>query len=267
MNTLHRLLSAALLAGALLAPVPAHAADDKPAAAAGGETTESGGESEEQAKAKNKTPTLADRIRPVSGSLFIRKGRSELEPQIGLSVNDAFFQKYMFGLKYAYHLSDPLAIELGGAFGISMPSGTVNRCTSAGCDTPTKDMLKGTPGDIGLILGGGVNWAPLYGKINVLAEKVIHFDTFFMAGIDGIQYKQPVLDLSQDPASAFAVGGHFGVGQHFVFNDFSALRVELRDYVYQGQRAVNGAYQSHLENQLMLDLGISFFFPLHPSEI
>ena len=56
------------------------------------------------------------------------------------------------------------------------------------------------------------------------------------------------------------------VGQHFVFNDWSALRVELRDYVYSGNRALNGQLQSHIESQFMLDVGISFFFPIHPSE-
>lgn len=265
MNTISRLLSAALLLAALGLPLRARAADAKPAAS--GDTGETAGEGEaEQQKDKGKVPTLEDRIRPVSGSLFIRKGRSELEPMVGISVNDAFFQKYMFGLKYQYHLSDNLGIELGGAFGISMASGNVNICRPEGCGTPDKSQLKGTPGDIGMIVGLGANWSPLYGKINLMAEKVIHFDTFFMGGLDGIQYKQPVLDLTQDPASTFAFGGHIGVGQHFVFNDFSALRVELRDYVYQGQRAVNGAYQSHLENQLMLDIGVSFFFPLHPSE-
>jgi len=114
-----RQLWAALLLLALAAPARALAADAKPAADAAG--AESGTEEEAGAKKdeKSNTKTLEDRIRPVSGSLFIRKGRSEIEPELGISFNDAFFQKYMFGLKYAYHATDSFSVELGGAFGIT----------------------------------------------------------------------------------------------------------------------------------------------------
>ncbi|MBS2029152.1 MAG: outer membrane beta-barrel domain-containing protein [Deltaproteobacteria bacterium] len=268
-----RKLSLALLALAVIVPARAHAADSKDAAAkpAAGETggEASGGEegdNQQKQNEKSGAKTLEERIRPVSGSLFIRKSRSELEPVVGISFNDAFFQKYMFGLRYAYHATDSFSVELGGAFGISMPSGEVNTCTAQGCVTPTKDQLQGTPGNVGLIIGASGVWAPLYGKINLVGEKVLHFDTFFLGGLDGLSYAVPSVDPSVAPTSTFTFGGHFGIGQHFVINDFTALRVELRDYLYSGQRAVNGVLESHLENQFMLDIGVSFFFPLHPTE-
>ena len=270
------ILSSCILALALVAPLGARAADAKagdtakPAAAESSAAGESSG-GDEEGGTKSEKPqgkTLEERIRPVSGSLFVRKGRSELEPEVGLSFNDAFFQKYFFGLKYAYHATDSFSVELGGAFGISTSSGQVNRCDADGCTAPTKDELAGTPGNLSLIIGASAVWAPLYGKINLVGEKVLHFDTFFLGGLDGIQYAQPALDPGASSTGTFTFGGHFGVGQHFVLNEWSALRIELRDYLYSGQRAAPGGteYTSHLENQLMLNVGVSFFFPLHPSD-
>jgi outer membrane beta-barrel protein len=255
------MLKRALLAGLLLAPGVVRAAPQ--AATEGAGTTGESSTDEDKSAKKNGPRTLEDRIRPVSGGLFVRKGRTELTPNVNVSVNDAFFQKYMFGLKLAYHLSDSFAIGLHGAFGISTPSGAINKCTADGCSTPTKDDLVTTPGNITLLAGLGAEWSPLYGKLNFFGEKVLHFDTFFQGGLDGVQYANPA---AQDNASAFTFGGHVGVGQHFVINEFSAIRVELRDYIYQGQRTNNSGAESHLENQLMLEIGLSFFFPLHASE-
>ena len=256
---LHLLCVAAL---AVLAPRRALAAD-APKSEKGDKTEAGGSEEEEKAKATNKIPSLADHIKPVSGAIFEGAGRHELTPELDISLNDPFFQKYMFGLKYAYHINNQFSIGVRGVFGFATPSSSVNVCSpTLGCNTPTLQQLTPTPGNIGLIVGLDVAWAPLYGKMNFFGEKVVHFDTFAVAGFDGIQYHDP----SSTPAGAtvFAPGGHVGIGQHYLFNSWFGIRADLRDYIYPGRRDVNGTAQSGIENQLMLELGASFFFPLHP---
>lgn len=267
MTRSHLMLAAATWALVALAPRVARAQADKASSktAASAESSDASDDDSQAAPEKTAHQTLADRIRPVSGAVFTRKGRSELEPLINVSLNDAFFQKYMFGLKFAYHATESVAIELSGAFALNTTAGTINKCSDASCAAPTGDDLKGTPGKLGLVAGLDVMWAPLYGKLNLAGEKVLHFDTFGLVGLDAVQYQQPALGPNDDATSAFTFGGHFGVGQHFVFNQWSALRVQFCDYIYSGQRAVNGEAKSHLENQLMLEVGVSFFFPLHPS--
>ena len=139
------ILSSCILALALVAPLGARAADAKagdtakPAAAESSAAGESSG-GDEEGGTKSEKPqgkTLEERIRPVSGSLFVRKGRSELEPEVGLSFNDAFFQKYFFGLKYAYHATDsfsvasttptaPLSGGQGGSFTATSGTGNIS---------------------------------------------------------------------------------------------------------------------------------------------
>jgi outer membrane beta-barrel protein len=220
----------------------------------------SSSDEEEKAKTTNKIPTLEDRIKPVSGAIFEGGGRHELSPEFDLSLDDPFFQKYMFGLKYAYHINNQFAVGLRGVFGFATPSSSVNICNSLTCGAPTLQQLLMTPGDIGLMIGLNLDWAPLYGKMNFFGERVLHFDTFVSAGPDVIQYHDP----SAAGNAAFTFGGHVGVGQHYLFNQWFGIRVDFRDYFYAGNRDVNGVAQGGLENQLMLEIGASFFFPLHP---
>src|SRR5262249_57098968 len=52
---------------------------------------------------KDRVGPLRERIPPVSGHLFRKKGRFELSPSASLSIKDAFFTKYMLGLALTYH--------------------------------------------------------------------------------------------------------------------------------------------------------------------
>src|ERR1700722_5489060 len=108
----HLLVAASL---AWLSPLTALAADppaaDAPPPAANPDKSPkgaeaAGGEEEEKAKATNKIPSLDEKIRPVSGAIFSEAGRHELGLDIDFSINDPFFQKYMFGLRYAYHINN-----------------------------------------------------------------------------------------------------------------------------------------------------------------
>jgi outer membrane beta-barrel protein len=224
-------------------------------------STSTSGEDEESKQAQQGPQTLEQRIRPVSGTLFPEAGRHELAPEIGLSLADPFFQKLAFGVKYAYHFTNSFSLGLHFDYALSFPSNGVNICDTTGCHAPTSADLVKTPGNLSMIIGVDAAWAPLYGKVNVLAEKVIHLDGFVVGGLDGIQYADP----SNGGSSTFTFGGHVGVGTHIFFNDFFCLRLDLREYLYAGHRDQNGAAEGRLENQMMFELGFDFFLPLHPN--
>jgi outer membrane beta-barrel protein len=246
---------------ALLFPQAAFAADAPPAASKPASDSTQTNDEEDKPAQTSKIPTLEDRIRPVSGSLFSRAGRHELTPEFGLSLDDAFFSKYMFGLRYAYHVIESVSVGLRAGYAISTSSGNVAVCdsTTGVCAAPTKDQLVRAPGNMSLVAGIEGAWAPLYGKINVVGEKALHFDTFLEGGLDGVQYADPSGDTPG--ASKFTFGFHVGVGQHYVINDFTAVRIDLRDVIYRGTRDEVGVATPVFENQLMLTIGLSFFLP------
>ncbi|MBX7113374.1 MAG: outer membrane beta-barrel domain-containing protein [Myxococcaceae bacterium] len=211
---------------------------------------------------KDSSGPLRDRIRPVTGHLFLMKGRFELSPGISISVKDAFFTKYVFGLSATYYFTESLGLSLRGGYALSVTSGAAQICVrdasgNASCRLPTDTELNGLDangrtkafGKIGLLAGLDLQWAPVYGKISLTAEKVIGFNMYAMAGPQLVQ---------QGPNNALTVGGNVGLGMRFFFNRWLCLRTELRDVIYMEP---NGPIGDSLRNQLMIDFGFSLFFP------
>ena len=245
------------LAWLLAAPAAVHAAED-PAPAADADAAAEGRKRAEDEKRANVPANLDldQRIRPVSGNLFLKDGRHEFSPTVDLSLNDAFFSKYVFGLRYAYHLTEKWSVGGNLGWALSTPSGAVTTCNSKGegCETPTKERLARTPGDFDVLGGVDVSWAPLYGKISVLAEKVLHFDTYAIGGA-GVVRTRLAPEGEVDPVSTLSPEVHLGVGQRYFLGRSATLRFEIRDVIYQQE--VGG--RTDVQNQLLFGVGLSFF--------
>jgi outer membrane beta-barrel protein len=151
--------------------------------------------------------------------------------------------------------------RLHGSYLLNTPGGAVNVCGSEGCRSPQMSDLDSVPGNVSVLAGLEVAWSPFYGKVNIMAEKVLHFDTSIFIGGDLIMYgaydpKKQVNGVTVGGnAQTPTAGGHIGIGERVVFNDFLALRIELRDYMYAGKTLLDTEFQ----NQLMLEIGVSFF--------
>ncbi|HZJ52861.1 MAG TPA: outer membrane beta-barrel domain-containing protein [Myxococcaceae bacterium] len=210
---------------------------------------------------------LKDRVPPVTGYSFLMARRFEIAPTFSLSFRDAFWTKYVVGATLTYHFTETLGLALRGGYAFTSVSGAAQVCPSPteACFSPSKEQLDGKgPGQIKLITALDFEWAPLYGKISLLAEGFAHFNLYLIAGPTAVQYKAPKDGSVPGSDSAWAVGGEAGLGMRFIFNRWMALRFELRDVIYrektQGATETTGAsYQ--VRNQLFFDIGLSFFFP------
>jgi outer membrane beta-barrel protein len=232
-----RVLPLALLCAAAFAPPPARADD---------------------------SDAFAGKVQPVSGQLYRKAGRFELTPAVGLSLNDAFFTKVLLGAKATWHFSEWLALTGSFAGGFASPTGSTEVCpANQGCHPAFKDQLAAVPGEIKTIGGLEVGFSPVYAKVNLLAEKVGHFDLSLLAGADRISYRE-VLAPPSSPGSPVgtgtkaAFGGHAGLGARLFFADWGALRLEFKDYLY----FVKVSGSTKLEQQLLVETGLSVFFPL-----
>jgi outer membrane beta-barrel protein len=213
--------------------------------------------------AASEADAFAGKVQPISGQLYRKAGRLELTPGLERSLNDAFFTKYLFGAKATWHLTEWLAV--GGSFagGFSDQTGSTQVCPpSQGCRSATKAQLAAVPGEVKMKGGVEVGFAPVYGKLNLLAEKVVHLDLSLLAGADWIAYREVLAPPSSphqavSPGTKAAVGGHLGLGSRLFLAEWGALRLELKDYLY----AASVAGESKLQQQLMVELGLSFFLP------
>ena len=207
---------------------------------------------------KDSVGPLRERVRPVSGNLFLKKGRFEVSPGVGISVKDAFWTKYILGASLTYFLSENFAIGVRAGYSLPVVSGAAQICNQVGlvrtCAPPTPEQLTKAhaPGKITPLVGGlDLQWSPIYGKISLVSERFAHFDMYGMIGPQVVQYDAPTT------GTALTVGGNIGLGVRFYFNKWLALRTELRDVIYVEQAVPS----SLLRNQILVDFGFSMFFP------
>lgn len=221
------------------------------------------------ARAQTKADAFAGKIPPISGQLYRKAGRLELTASGNLSLNDAFLRKYFGGLKLGYHLSEAWAISLHAAGGFSAKTGSAVVCSATGgCGDATERMLQQVPGQITALGGLEVGWSPVYAKLNVLSEKVAHFDLSLLGGVDAILHDEVLSKQAADvlaatggvPKTQTTLGGHVGLGARVFLSEAMALRLEVKDYVYAVAVPNNGSGKDW-QNQLFTELGFSFFFP------
>ncbi len=205
-----------------------------------------------------------NKVKPVSGQLYTKAGKLELAPSVQISMNDAFFSKYLVGARLGYHLTEVWSVALTGSYAFAHgATGSTTVCTSnAGCREALPRELYQVPGYVKYLVGAEVAFSPVYGKLNLFAEKALHFDLSIFAGADLVGYRD-VLDATSalsgaTPADGTSPGGHLGVGTRIFLGRNTALGLELKDVLYQ----VKGLPTGKLQNQLMAQAALSFFVPM-----
>ncbi len=204
------------------------------------------------AEAERDDRTLADRIKAVERKVFLKRRRFELQPYVGMDLNDAFFQHFFVGASAGYHLGDNFAVELrGGASVAEIQKGSVRFVRVA-----TGSLLEGAPS---LVAHADLNalWAPVYGKLSLFGESILHFDTFVTAGggifvTDRPERRDGVLVEATNVNPAL----NLGLGQRYFITEWLVFRWDLRNYSFL-ETGAGGSVQ----NVTVLGLALSGFFP------
>lgn len=184
---------------------------------------------------------LSDRVKSVQRKVFLKRHRFEFYPHFGIDLNDAFYAHLVLGGSVGYHIVDSLALE--GRFGYvleSVEEEPVRFLRQSAGALPARPPRFELHGELDAI------WAPLYGKISLFGESILHFDTYLAVG--GGVFKT---DEGVSPAI------NFGLGQRYFVNDWLVVRVELRDYIFPDTRD----RESDLQNLLMVNVSVSAFLP------
>jgi len=212
---------------------------------------------------KDRVGPLRERIRPVSGHMFLKKGRFEFSPSLTLSMTDAFFNKYVFGATLGFFPSEEFGIHARFGYGLTSISGAAQKCTTddggttRGCRAPTMAELDGrAPGQLTLLGGLDAQYAPIYGKVALVAETFLSFDMYAIGGVALVGYQGPA---AQGSTPEMTFGGNVGVGSRIFLNKWMTVRAELRDLIYLEK--VQPIPATSLRNQLMFELGFSMFLP------
>src|SRR5688572_5652873 len=129
---------------------------------------------EEDGEEKKK---LSDRIKSVQRKTFLKEHRFEVFPFFALDLNDPFFQHLIVGGSIGFHLVDSLGLEVrGGGVFASLKQDAIKFVR-----TETDSLLENPP-EFRYHADLDLTWAPFYGKISILGEGIMHFDTYITAG-------------------------------------------------------------------------------------
>ena len=205
------------------------------------------------AQAAEKSKSLKDRIRSVSNRMYGKAGRLEVTafPLTSMSLNDAFYQKLGGGIGLGYHLSEGFSIQALFTYSLNLETNNATAYTIS----PTGETLIPFAGKRSLLAGADFCWSPVYGKISLAAEWILHFDTYLMGGVAFIGGEQT------DDRDSYAFAADFGLGVRVFFSPAVALKLEIKDYmVFNDQVSFGDIEKSDVQHQLLFNLGLSFFF-------
>jgi len=192
---------------------------------------------------------------PVTAQLFRIGGRLEAQPMFQFSIGDPFFRSVLLGVRLEQHLDERWSLSAHALGGASLLSAPIDVCTDSSCTSPEAGRLRSTPGDIRMMTGVEVGWAPIYGKLSLAGEKTIHFDAYVSAGPE-ILLERIAPDAVSGTASRWALGGRVAVGERVFFSNNFLLRLGASQVLYSTH--VRG--HAEWERKLSLEMGVAWLF-------
>lgn len=241
------------------------------AAAASGETGKVSANSEQDQLRQDKAF-----ISVVQRQRFLKKKRFELQPQIGITVNDPFVRHYTIGAELNYWLTNRMAIGLTGtAFIGNKTSRYTNiRFQESVLLTANKTLWQASINFL---------YNPFYGKIAVFNRALMHWESYIQVGGGAIQTQViPRYEAIHEPFRHITGQGNFAIGARFYGPrvDWLSVNFGVRTWIYQDrlEPTERGPGPNQIENlddpgaakdaavkkiafNVVFFLGLSFYFP------
>jgi outer membrane beta-barrel protein len=204
-----------------------------------------------QAQADEEDPgqELIERV-VVRNRLYNPQGRFEASLSVGLTFVTRLTDHYNFNLGLAYNFSDLLGAELRGGYALSRHTSLARQISEhllqrnpASDVIVTDDLSNLWEMKANAVLGA--RWSPLYGKISLLAEVPVHFQTYLWAGLGyGTFHRESVVVCFKLESRADgicgdwltedknAVMGSAAIGFRFFTHNHGAIKAEVRNWMF-----------------------------------
>lgn len=268
MSLFHHTAGLATIIGLLAAPV-AHAQETP------------GAQALEELRGEKPAP------RAIENRFFLKEGRFEIAPHIGYVPNNPFAVRYVGGAFLGYHFGETFSVAGHVGFSPDLGKGDLKGLVAVLLDRAANSSSSGNVSEfqqpldkVGLTAEFGVNYAPIYGKINLVGETVLNFDFYLFGGVALISKNNYVARYNADGASTgnpddivnlegglqeTKFGPVIGIGQNYFLSQSLAIKIDLRDafYVdnapqYDPQVQVT---EQRLYNNLTASVGVGIYFP------
>lgn len=174
--------------------------------------------------------------------------RIELTPSFAINTNNAYFNNIGFGLRGTFYFQEKFGIE-GTYLFLDSSERPITKGLKEKKSISTASLVEPEA-----YYGVNLKWAPLYGKMAWLGEKIVPFDLYITPGV-GVT--KTAIGKSHTTFS-------LGAGQLFALSKSSGLRWDLNWNFYQAETipdATTGQSSTSNHSDLVMTIGYSFFFP------
>ncbi|MCY1005537.1 outer membrane beta-barrel domain-containing protein [Nannocystis pusilla] len=215
-------------------------------------------------------------ITVVQRQRFLKKKRFELQPQIGITVNDPFVRHYTVGAELNYWITNRMAVGITGTafFGNKTSRYTNIRFQESVLLTANKTLWQASVNFL---------YNPFYGKIAVFNRALMHWESYVQVGGGAIQTQViPRYEAIHEPFRHLTGQGNFAIGARFYGPrvDWISVNFGVRTWIYQDKLeppergpgpnqldsldsadAAKDAAVKKLAFNVVFFLGLSFYFP------
>jgi outer membrane beta-barrel protein len=204
------------------------------------------------ASAQESRQQFSDTIHVVQRKPVLQKGRFDLVPRFGMSINDSMYRSFKIGVNGNYHVSERLYV--GGLFEWYNFGGILGGPTSNFKDVNTQTRTTADASYLNWAGGLEVGFVPLAGKFALFNRAILFYDLAITAG--GVYADASTIAL---PASQSGVGGTLSVTNRIFFNRWMAANFEVRDVLYTAR--LRGQQDKSLAHSVTASVGLSMYFP------
>lgn len=222
----------------------------------------------------------------VRNRLHTLKGRYELGLSTGFTLMSRLTDHINFTGNVAYNTSEWFGFELRGGYAYTRHTGLARDVADAFSQNSSVQTANDLT-DLWELQGNlavGARWAPIYGKISLMSEVPLHFQTYLWMGAGaGTFRRESVVYCTQGTATAcdaFLTEDKIGpfaaaaLGFRFFANVNHSLKLELRDYSFPdsyrenivradarvGRDTGTPASSPGITNLVQIDVGYAYIF-------
>jgi outer membrane beta-barrel protein len=196
---------------------------------------------------------------------FLKQRRIQLLPTWGVTMNDNIIRHMQLAVSLNYFLTDVLAVGIEGQYYVHTLREPYDLVARQARRLPTVNQY-----NYGAALN--FNYVPIYGKFAILDDAIIHWETFFTAGIGVTESEVIPRDPALQPFKNFLITPNVGASMRFFVSKWMTVDFGIRDYIFvdkfeaASRMEVSGAAakdnaDSALINNVIFQAGVSFWIP------
>jgi outer membrane beta-barrel protein len=221
----------------------------------------------------------------VENRFFVKESRFEVAPIVGYVPNNSFAKRYVAGAVLAYHFTEVLAAESQITYSPDLGESDLKGLTTVLIDRAynasavSQANFQQPLDKVTLSAAFGMSWAPIYGKINLVGEKVLNFDMAGFAGvamlsksnynakydIENANIETGDIVLLESLGNEVKIAPVIGIGMNFFLNQTVALKFDARSSLFVDNKPQydpnEPVAQQRLYTNFITSLGLAFYFP------